>query len=59
MVGVNGDGAIDRLDAGADAADSIGVFGGDWGGDPDGAHGGRGHGRFDSLADNASAVVHY
>ena len=59
MVGVNGDGAVNGLDAGADAADSVGVFGGDWGCDADGGHGGRGHGGFDSLADYASAVVHY
>ena len=59
MVGVNGDRAVDGLDAGADAADGVGVFGGGWGGHADGGHGGRGHGGFDSLADYAPAVVHY
>lgn len=56
VVGVQGRGVGDRLDAGADAADGVGVGGRGCGGDGGGDHGGGGHRGGDAVEDDAAAV---
>ena len=56
VVGVQGCGVGDRLDAGADAADGVGVICGGGSGDGGGDHGGRGHRWGDAVEDDAAAV---
>ena len=58
VVRVDGDAGVDGLDAGEDAADRIGVPGRLGCGDAGRGHGGGGHRRVSSLADDAAHVVH-